>query len=70
MKIKAMLAAVTVCVAFVLTPTAAGAAPVTAGAGAAFGEHVSTHARAEGGFTGQMNPGNHRGFSGFDEHRH
>ena len=67
-KIKTMLAAVTVSAAFVLTPTAAGAAPVTGGAGADYGEHVSTHARAEGGFSGQMNPGRHRGFSGFDEH--
>ena len=48
MKIKTMLAAVTVCAAFVLTPTAAGAAPVTGGAGADYGEHVSTHARVEG----------------------
>jgi len=68
MKIKKMLVAVTVCAAFVLIPTAAGAAPVTGGAGAAYGEHVSTHARGEGGFSGQMNPGGHRGFSGFDEH--
>ena len=68
MEIKNMLAAVTVCAAFVLTPTAAGAAPVTGGAGAAYGEHVSTHARVERGFSGQMNPGDHRGFSGFDEH--
>ena len=72
MKIKKMLGAVTVCAAFVLTPTAAGAAPVTGGAGADYGEHVSTHARLEGGFSGgQMNPGgHHRGFSGFDEHHH
>jgi len=68
MKIKKMLVAVTVCAAFVLIPTAAGAAPVTGGAGAAYGEHVSTHARGEGGFSGQMNPGDHHGFSGFDEH--
>ncbi len=67
MKIKKMLAAVTVCAAFVLIPTGAGAAPVTGGAGADYGEHVSTQAR-EGGFSGQMNPGGHRGFSGFDEH--
>ena len=68
MGIKKMLAAVTVCAAFVLTPTAAGAAPVTGGAGAAYGEHVSTHARVERGFAGQMNPGDHHGFWGFDEH--
>lgn len=55
--------------AFVLFPTAAGAAPVTGGAGAAYGEHVSTHARDDGGFSGQMNPGvQHQGFAGFDEH--
>ncbi len=68
MKIKKMLAAMTVGAAFVLIPNAAGAAPVTGGAGAAYGVHVSTHARNEGGFSGQMNPGDHRGFSGFDEH--
>lgn len=71
MKIKKMLAAVVaVCAAFALIPTTAGAAPVTGGggSGAGYGEHVSTHARVEGGFSGQMNPGGHRGFSGFDEH--
>ena len=65
---KKMLAAVTVSVAFVLLPTAADAAPVTGGAGAGYGEHISDHARGEGGFSGQMNPGDHRGFAGFDEH--
>jgi hypothetical protein len=64
---KKMLAAMTVGVAFVLVPAAAGAAPVTGGAGAEYGEHVSDHARA-GGFSGEMNPGRHRGFAGFDEH--
>ncbi len=68
MAIKNMLVAVAVCAAFVLIPSAAGAAPATGGAGAAYGVHVSTHARNEGGFSGQMNPGGHRGFSGFDEH--
>ena len=68
MRLKTMLAAVTVCAAFVLIPTAAVAAPVTGGAGADYGEHVSMHARGDGGFCGQMNPGHHRGFSGFDEH--
>lgn len=68
MKIKKMLASAAVGGAFVLIPTAAGAAPVTGGAGAAYGEHVSTHARVEGGFSGQMNPGDHRGFSGHNEH--
>ena len=56
--------------AFVLFPTAAGAAPVTGGAGAAYGEHISTHARDGGGFSGQMNPGvQHEGYAGFDEHQ-
>ncbi len=65
MKIKTMLTAATVCAAFVLTPTAAGAAPAT---GAEYGAHVSAHARDDGGFSGQMNPGVHRGYSGFDEY--
>lgn len=68
MKINKMLAAVTACAAFVLIPTVAGAAPVTRGAGAAYGEHVSTHARDIGGFSGRMNPGGQRGFSGHGEH--
>lgn len=51
-----------------LLPTAAGADPVRGGAGAGYGEHVSEHVSDEGGFSGQMNPGNHRGFAGFDEH--
>lgn len=65
---KKMLAVVTVGIAFVLLPTFAGAAPVTGGAGARYGEHVSDHAREGGGFSGGMNPGHHRGFAGFDEH--
>ena len=69
MKIQKMLTAAAVSAAVVLIPTAAGAAPVTGGAGADYGDHVSTHARGEGGFSGQMNPGrHHRGFSGLDEH--
>jgi hypothetical protein len=68
MMINKMLAAVTVCAAFVVAPAVAGAAPVTRGAGAAYGEHVSTHARDIGGFSGHMNPGDHRGFSGHGEH--
>ncbi|MHB8792570.1 MAG: hypothetical protein ACYC6O_04445 [Thermoleophilia bacterium] len=36
------------------------------GAGRAFGEHHSTHAKEMGGFTGVMNPGvMHQGFSGW-----
>ena len=65
---KKMLAAVAVGIAFVLLPTVAGAAPVTGGAGAGYGEHVSNHARAGQGFSGEMNPGDHRGFAGFGEH--
>lgn len=66
LKIK-MVAAVAVCTAFVVMPTAAGAAQVSGVAGA-YGEHVSTHALGEGGFSRQMNPGDHHGFLGFDEH--
>ena len=65
---KKMLAAVTVGVALALLPAAAGAAPVTGGAGAGYGEHVSDHAHGGDGFSGEMNPGQHRGFAGFDEH--
>ena len=54
--------------ALVLLPSAAGAAPPTSGAGADYGHHIAAHARAEGGFSGQMNPGDHRGFAGFAEH--
>ena len=70
MRINKMLAATTACAAFVFIPNVAGASPVTGGAGAAYGEHVSTHARHPGGFSGQMNPGDHRGFSGHAEHHH
>lgn len=65
---KKTLAAVAVGAAFVLLPTAAGAAPVTGGAGAGYGQHISAHASEEGGFSGQTNPGDHQGFAGFDEH--
>ncbi|WP_370324138.1 hypothetical protein [Euzebya sp.] len=65
---RKFLTAATVSVAIAFLPAAAGAAPITGGAGAGYGEHVSDHARAEGGFTGQMNPSDHRGFAGFDEH--
>jgi hypothetical protein len=64
---KILLTAVAVST-FVLLPTAAGAVPMTGGAGAAYGEHISEHARAEGGFSGVLNPGDHHGFAGFDEH--
>jgi len=64
---KIVVAAMTVST-FVLLPTAAGAAPVTGGAGAAYGQQFSDHARTEAGFSGAMNPGDHHGFAGFDEH--
>ena len=57
---KKILATMTLGVALVLVPAAAGAAPVTGGAGAAYGEHVSDHVRAGDYFSGAMNPGNHR----------
>lgn len=42
-----------------------GAAPVAAGTGADFGDCVSHHATADGGFTGDHNPGMHQGFAGW-----
>ena len=69
MKVHKMLTAVAMSAVFMLSPTAADATPATGGAGADYGDHVSTHARAEGGFSGEMNPGvHHRGFSGFAGH--
>ena len=43
-----------------------GASPVAAAAGgeADFGACVAHHARAEGGFSSDHNPGMHRGFAG------
>ena len=35
------------------------------GAGREFGKHHATHATEMGGFSGTMNPGMHRGFSGW-----
>lgn len=47
-----------------------GASPVAAaGAGADFGACVAHHA-TQGGFSGDHNPGMHRGFSGRDGCRH
>lgn len=66
---KKMAGAVTVGIAFVLLPTAAGAAPVTGGVGAGYGGPVSDHARDGTDFSRQMNPGHHHGFAGFDEHQ-
>lgn len=37
------------------------------GAGAGFGMHHATHAQLYGGFTGEDNPGMHRGFAGWTE---
>ena len=65
---KKILAAVAVSVVLVLLPTAASAATARDGAGAGYGAHVSAHARTEGGFSGSMNPGDHRGFAGFFDH--
>lgn len=65
---KKVMAAVMVTVVFALMPAVAGAAPASGGAGADYGTHVSGHARTGGGFSGDMNPGVHRGFAGFDEH--
>ncbi len=43
-----------------------GASPVAAAEdGAAYGACVAHHATTEGGFTGDHNPGMHRGFSGW-----
>ncbi len=66
---KKNLAALTATVAVVLLTMIAGESPASAGARSDYGAHVSGHARAEGGFLG-ANPGDHRGFAGFDEHRH
>ncbi len=42
-----------------------GASPVAAaGNGAAYGACVAHHATTEGGFSGDHNPGMHRGFAG------
>ena len=42
-----------------------GASPVAAGDGAAYGACVAHHATMMGGFSGDHNPGMHRGFSGW-----
>ena len=64
------LTAATLSVVFAFLPIAVNAAPVTSGAGAEYGAHISDHAREMRGFSGQMNPGDHSGFAGFDEHHH
>lgn len=44
-----------------------GASPVAAaGNGAAYGACVAHHATTEGGFSGDHNPGKHRGFAGWN----
>ena len=65
---KKTLAALTTSVGFVLLAMVAGEVPASAEARADYGAHVSDHARAEGGFSSAMNPGGHRGFTGYDEH--
>lgn len=69
-EMKMNLAAFTASVAVVLLAMVAGATPASAaaGAGALYGEHVSGHARDNGGFSRAMNPGDHRGFAGFNQH--
>ncbi len=48
-----------------------GASPVAAAdSGAAFGAHVAQHARDHGGFSGECNPGMHRGFAGGHDCQH
>lgn len=43
-----------------------GASPVAAaGSGADFGACVAHHATSDGGFSGEHNPGMHRGFAGW-----
>jgi hypothetical protein len=43
-----------------------GASPVAAaGTGADYGACVAHHATTEGGFSGDHNPGTHRGFAGW-----
>lgn len=67
---KKNLAAFTATTAVVLLAMVAGVAPASAGTRPDYGVHVSGHARADGGFSGAMNPGDHRGFAGFGEHHH
>lgn len=42
----------------------AGAGPVAAADGTAFGDCVALHATTEGGFAGDHNPGMHQGLAG------
>lgn len=44
-----------------------GASPVAAAGGAAYGACVAHHATTERGFSGDHNPGMHRGFAGWTE---
>lgn len=48
-----------------LTASPALALPGNDGAGRAFGVHHAEHAQEMGGFDAEMNPGMHRGFSGW-----
>jgi hypothetical protein len=49
--------------AFAITAPAFGTG--AGGAGLDFGQHLATHAQEVGGFTGNENPGMHRGFAGW-----
>jgi hypothetical protein len=65
MRIRRLLpAAVLASAAVMLAPTTAGAA-TTAAAPANFGQHVRTCAQTMG-FSGEHNPGMHRGAAGWD----
>lgn len=67
---KKCLAASAVAVAMALLAVVAGASPASAAGPTGYGDHVSGHARAHG-FSGDRNPGDHRGFAGYDEdHQH
>lgn len=57
------LGLLTAVVALVLTLVAA--TPVAAADGAAYGACVAHHATTAGGFSGDHNPGMHRGFAGW-----
>lgn len=61
-----LLSIIVALVLMVALASPAFAATGADGAGRAFGEHHSTHAKEMGGFTGDMNPGvMHQGFSGW-----
>lgn len=51
--------------ALTIVLTMAAASPALAATGADFGAHHAEHARDMGGFSAEMNPGMHQGFSGW-----